>query len=70
LKKKLEGGHTDFVTCVAFSKHDPNVLASGSTDKSVVVWSLKAGQPIYTLGGDYHGDEVGRRRRTRRGGPP
>ena len=35
VKKKLTGGHTDFVTCVGFSTHDPNVLASCSTDKSV-----------------------------------
>ena len=49
MKKTFEGGHSDFVTSVAFSVHDPNSLASSSTDKTVVVWNVKAGKPTYTF---------------------
>jgi len=47
VKKKLEGGHSDFVSCVAFSLHDPKILASSSTDKTVVVWDIATGKVVY-----------------------
>ena len=50
------GGHDDFVTSVCFSLHDPNVVASASTDKSIIVWDVKRGKPIYVF--NDHSDEV------------
>ncbi|KAI0318024.1 WD40-repeat-containing domain protein [Amylostereum chailletii] len=38
----LEGGHSDSVTCLAFSSK-ADLLASGSDDGSVVLWSLAKG---------------------------
>ncbi len=54
--KSLVGGHDDFVTSVCFSLHDPNVVASASTDKSIIVWDVKRGKPIYVF--NDHSDEV------------
>lgn len=45
LKLKLEGsinfpGHTNRIFSLKFSKSDPNMLASGGWDKSVIIWDL------------------------------
>jgi WD40 repeat protein len=44
---KLLPGHQGPVTSVAFGP-DPNVLVSGSDDKTVIVWDVAAGKPAYT----------------------
>lgn len=40
--KELPGlkKHTEAITCLSFSKDSPNMLASGSRDKSVIVWDV------------------------------
>lgn len=41
--------HTEPVTCVAFAKDPASMLASGSRDKSVIVWSAAKAEPLHTL---------------------
>ena len=53
--ESLVGGHDDFVTAVAFSLHDGNILSSASTDNTVVVWNIKGGQPIYVFPDSHSG---------------
>lgn len=41
---KIQGeleGHTDWVTCIATAADSPNLLVSGSRDKSIIVWELE-----------------------------
>eukprot|EP01138_Halocafeteria_seosinensis_P004408 gb/GECG01004509.1/.p1 GENE.gb/GECG01004509.1/~~gb/GECG01004509.1/.p1 ORF type:complete len:380 (+),score=47.23 gb/GECG01004509.1/:1-1140(+) len=44
-------GHQGHINCVRFSSPDSNVLLSGSEDKTVQMWDLRArpGKPIQTL---------------------
>ena len=41
-------GHSDRVNSVSFN-HDGSILASGSYDKSIKLWSMPGGQLIQTL---------------------
>ena len=41
-------GHSDWVTSVSFNP-DGSVLASGSDDKTIILWSMPDGQLIKTL---------------------
>ena len=43
-------GHTDWVTSVAFSP-DGLTLASGSQDKTIMLWNVATGELKATLGG-------------------
>jgi WD40 repeat protein len=43
--------HTDGVEIVAFSP-DGRLLASGSDDRTVIVWDVAAGQVLHTLTGE------------------
>jgi WD40 repeat protein/serine/threonine protein kinase len=52
-------GHTDWVTCVAFSP-DSKLLASGSNDQSVRLWDVATGKTVQTLGHARPGDNSGR----------
>jgi len=41
---KIQGeleGHGDWVTCIATASDSPNMLVSGSRDKTIVVWNLE-----------------------------
>ena len=40
LQGSLEG-HTGWVTCIATAQDNPDILLSGSRDKSIVVWQLE-----------------------------
>jgi guanine nucleotide-binding protein subunit beta-2-like 1 protein len=54
-------GHGDWITSLATTPEDPNVLLSSSRDKSVIVWQL-------TGGGNTHDDDAyGYARRALRG---
>lgn len=45
---KHEGCHTEPITCIEFSK-DSTLLASGSRDRAIQVWSLETTQPLCRL---------------------
>lgn len=40
-------GHSDWVTCVATTSSNPNVIVSGSRDKTLIVWELTKEQTSY-----------------------
>lgn len=42
-------GHTDRVQCVAFSTWEPDVVASGSDDRTARIWSVKEGRCLVEL---------------------
>ncbi|MBN2274325.1 MAG: WD40 repeat domain-containing protein [Bacteroidales bacterium] len=44
--------HGDAVKSVAYSD-DSSVLATGSDDKTIVIWDLKTGEPVTTIGNNY-----------------
>jgi len=46
-------GHAGWVSSVAFSPHDANILASGSGDRKVFLWDLTAGILRQRLEGHY-----------------
>ena len=57
-KAKLDGtinapGHTNRIFSMKFSKTDPNILASGGWDKSVIIWDLVAQEPKSKCIGPY-----------------
>ena len=41
----LLSGHSDIVLCVVFNEFDDNELASGSLDKTIILWNLKTRTP-------------------------
>ena len=45
-------GHTGAVVCVAFSP-DGNTLATGSTDRSIILWDIASGQKVGTSLGQH-----------------
>lgn len=45
---KHEGCHTEFITCIEFSNNSA-LLASGSRDHAIQVWSMETAQPLYRL---------------------
>ncbi|KAH0834947.1 hypothetical protein J3R83DRAFT_10641 [Lanmaoa asiatica] len=45
---KYEGCHTEPITCIEFSENSA-LLASGSRDHSIQVWSVETAQPLYHL---------------------
>ena len=49
-------GHSDYVYSVSFNP-DGSVLASGSSDKTIILWSMPDGQLIKTLTVS-HGDTM------------
>lgn len=51
-------GHSGWVNSVAFSP-DGQTLASGSQDKTIIIWDLVAGKMLRTLGNRFLGLEVG-----------
>lgn len=58
-------GHGDWVTSLATTPEDPNLLLSSSRDKSVVVWQLYNGSTPTTTNTEDH--EYGFARRALRG---
>lgn len=46
-------GHTEKVTCVAFTTSDSLFLASGSDDKSVRLWNVRTGLPVSVFTGHF-----------------
>ncbi|XP_059483126.1 periodic tryptophan protein 1 homolog isoform X2 [Neocloeon triangulifer] len=56
-KKKIEGvGHKKSVLCMAWNKHLSHILASGSADKSIILWDLDNATPSTKY--SYFGAEV------------
>jgi len=52
-------GHTGWVTCIATSAENPDIILSGSRDKKIIVWNLTReegsyGTPRRALGGHGH----------------
>merc|ERR1712137_1519659 len=53
-------GHSGAITCLATNSESPNVLISGSRDKTIISWNLndnnpeEAGQPQRSLQGHSH----------------
>ena len=43
---------SDYVYCVAFDPQKPNILASGSRDKTIKIWDIESGACQSTLGVD------------------
>lgn len=48
-------GHSDKVTCVAFSPKNRQILASCSYDKTIKVWNISTGKELATLDGHKDG---------------
>ena len=53
-EKKVLKGHTDTVTCVAWSA-DGKTLASSSNDKTAILWDLEKGEPRAKFSGHTDG---------------
>ena len=45
---------SDSVFCVAFDPQKPNILASGSADKTIKIWNIESGACQSTLTGHSH----------------
>ena len=50
-------GDSNYVRTVSFNP-DGSVLASGSADKTIILWSMPDGQPIKTLTVSYDNTSV------------
>ena len=48
--KRLEA-HSGYVNCIAYNPFDTNEIASGSSDKSIIVWDIEKSIPIGRLDG-------------------
>ena len=42
---------SNWVRCVAFDPQNPNILASGSRDKTIKIWDIESGSCLSTLAG-------------------
>ncbi|GFH45864.1 guanine nucleotide binding protein beta subunit-like protein [Chaetoceros tenuissimus] len=58
-------GHGDWVTSIATTPEDPNMVLSSSRDKSVMVWALTHQSPV--VGDDAEGNSYGYAKRALRG---
>ena len=48
---RFQTGHTNAVSCVAFSPVSPNMLASGSADNTVRLWNVRSMEQMVILQG-------------------
>ena len=46
---------SDWVRCVAFKPDNPNILVSGSSDKTIKTWDITSGSCLSTLRGHTDG---------------
>ena len=50
-------GHSRAVSCLAFKPDDPNILVSGSWDKTLKIWDLSTGACLSTVRGHSYDNE-------------